>query len=658
MDLRDDTTPETLEWQATRVETADRHLSGLDARAEFERRVAAGIADARRYPVIRRGARWFQRRLLRPDADQPVVAVLASPTGAPRVLVDPNELSAQRGAMVALVDMWPSPDGRFLAYAVAEAGTEINELGILDVETGEVVDHGIEASIQNFTWRADSTGFWYSGREVIDGRFEFPLRHHRLGEAPGTPLAAPAGIMDPGIVVSPDDTYAALRSGNTEQRLDWIIRDGEVLPFLKDVPGGVMGEFHGDDLIAIVDDGAPRGRLVRIPVATAGDTSTWIELLPESSDVLRKVGIVDDVIVLGYLRDAASGLRILDRDGSLLDEIDLGEPGSIGAYPVGASHPGLPMFVTGEDEVSFVRSTFGSSWAIYRYVVSERRLEVLAPAEIERDDLVISTVTATSSDGAEVLAHVVHRADVDRSVPQPTLVYGYGGFCLAFLPAFDPSFNAWIDAGGVFVLTHLRGGSEFGADWWRQGTRDTKQLTFDDLYAVAEQLVAEGWTTTDRLVVKGESNGGLLTGVALVQRPDLWAAVVSDVPLLDLLEYHRDPLTYAIGRLEYGDPLDETEAEWLRAISPVHNVRPADYPATLVTGGANDPRCPVWHVRLFVDALESAQNGEAPILLKVYADQGHGAAGLGAASAKHADWLAFAAFHAGLRMPQPAAVAG
>jgi prolyl oligopeptidase len=191
--------------------------------------------------------------------------------------------------------------------------------------------------------------------------------------------------------------------------------------------------------------------------------------------------------------------------------------------------------------------------------------------------------------------------------------------------------------------------SEFGSEWWSQGTRETKQRTFDDLYAIAEQLIRDGWTTTDQLVVKGESNGGLLTGAAVAQRPDLWAAVVSDVPVLDLLGFHRDPLTYAIGRLEYGDPLDPAEAEWLRALSPVHNVGPADYPATLVTGGANDPRCPVWHIRVFVDELERAHTGESPILMKVYADQGHGPSGLAAASGKLADWLAFAAFHTGLR---------
>jgi prolyl oligopeptidase len=202
----------------------------------------------------------------------------------------------------------------------------------------------------------------------------------------------------------------------------------------------------------------------------------------------------------------------------------------------------------------------------------------------------------------------------------------------------------------VFVLPHLRGGSDFGAEWWRQGTRERKQNTFDDLFAIAQHLIDTGLTTSRQLAVKGESNGGLLAGAAIVQRPDLWAAVVADVPILDLLGMERDPLTYAIGRVEYGDPRNPVEADWLRAISPVDNVRPASHPAVLVTAGANDPRCPAWHSRVFVDRVERAQSGDAPILVRVYEDQGHGVAGLTATSGKEADWLAFVAAATGLEL--------
>lgn len=642
--------PESLTWQAERNAAAASLLAALPGRGDLAKRIAAHLTDTRLAPLHRRGDRWFQMAVLSAAAEQPAAVVRDSPTGDPRVLLDPNQLTAERGTPVVLLSIYPSPDGGTLACLVMEAGREINELHLIDVATGRTLPDELPWSLTSFCWLADSSGFWCAAREVIDGELRNPIYLHRLGTPPGAPLPAHGGIRDARPLTSSDGRYVALQTGNTEQRLDWLIQDGELRPFLRDVPGGFTAAFAGDDLLAIVDGDAPRGRLVRIPVATAGDTTTWVELLPESDDVLRSLAVVGDTIVLGYLRDAASGLRLLDREGAPLAEIPLPGAGVVSAYPYGASHPAVPMFTTGDDEVSFIHSSFEASWAVYRYVVSERRLETVTPPAAVLGGLTVSSFTATSTDGSPVLAHTVQRSDLDASVPQPTLVYGYGGFNMAYLPSFTAEHAAWIESGGVFVLAHLRGGSEFGADWWRQGTRDTKQLTFDDLYAVAEHLVETGVTTSKQLAVKGESNGGLLTAAAVVQRPDLWAAVVSDVPITDLIGFARDPLTYVVGKDEYGDPNDPREAEWLRALSPVHNVAPATYPAVLVTAGANDPRCPAWHARSLVGLLDAAQQGEAPILLRVYEDQGHAVTGLNEASNKHADWLAFVAAKTGLEI--------
>ena len=642
--------PESVAWQSDRDARATAFLESLPGRDVVAERVRANLTDTRLTPVCRRGGRWFQTAVLDPAAEQPVAVVRDAPTGPPRVLLDPNEISATRGKPVMLMATHPSPDGSMLACVLMEAGLEINELVLVDVQTGDVVPHEVPWNVINFAWLPDSSGFWCSARDVVDGALVCPVYRHVLGTEPGAAVPAPEALRDARPVVSADGRHVAVASGNTEQRLDWIVRDGRLEPFLAGVPGGVTGTFHGGDLIAVVDGGAPRGRLVRIPVATAADASTWTELLAESDDVLRYVEVVGDALVLGYLRDASSRLRLLTQDGELIEEVALPGDGVVSAYPVGASHPAIPMFVSGEDEISFVHSTFERSWGVYRYVVSERRLEVVVPPAIQLPNLVASTVAAVSADGAPLPTHVVHRADVDTTVPQPTLISGYGGFNLSFLPSFAPEHTAWLEAGGVLVLAHLRGGSEFGADWWRQGTRETKQRTFDDLFAVAELLLDSGRTTREQLAFKGESNGGLLAGAAIVQRPDLWAAVVADVPILDLLGFDRDPLTYLIGKDEYGDPRNPVEAEWLRDLSPVHNVRPADYPAVLVTVGANDPRCPAWHSRVFVDLLENAQSGPAPVLLRVYADQGHGASGLSQTSDKNADWLAFVADATGLKL--------
>jgi prolyl oligopeptidase len=642
--------PESNDWQDDQNARAVTYLAGLPGRDGLTEKVARHLVDLRMSPATRRGSRWFQTTTVDPSAEHPVEVVRDAPDGEPRVLVDPNELSAKRGEPVSLAWAEPSPDGSLLAFAVSAAGTEIYEMSVIDVETGALLPETLPWSAMGVSWLADSTGFWLSSREIADGVMRMPVYRHILGEAPGAEVPTPDGLMFPSPVVSDDGQHVVLVEGNTEPRMDWILRDGEFQPFLKEIPGGIAGRFLGDDLIAIVDDGAPRGRLVRIPVATAADVSTWTEIVGESDEVLRYVDVVGETIVLGSLRDAATRIRLIDGDGTTIDEVPLPGTGTACIIAVGAAHPLIPMFTTGDDEISFVFSTFELSPAVYRYGITDRRLEVVGAQPNRLAGLVVSTINATSADGVSVPAHVVHRADLDLSVPHPTLVYGYGGFNVAYLPSYLSEYATWVEAGGIYVLAHLRGGSELGADWWQGGRREHKQNTFNDLYAVAEQIVANGWTTPRQLAVKGESNGGLLTGAAIAQRPDLWAAVVSDVPIYDLLGMVRDPITFAIGHVEYGNPTDPVEAEWLRAINPVDNVKPADYPAILVTAGENDPRCPTWHARKFVDLVQRSHTGDAPILLRIYGGQGHGAAGLGATADKDADWLAFAAHATGLAL--------
>lgn len=650
-DLRHDSA-QSLAWQEVHNQRAAEHLRALEGFDLFRARILDRLVETRRSPVVRRGDRWFQQRVLDVTAENPVLTVRTGFTGVPRVLVDPNELSAKRGTPVQLLWSAPSPDGSVVAYAVMTGGNEIAEVSLLDVETGAVLPDVVPWSINaQVSWLPDGSRFWCSIRQVVDGVFSMPVRSFVLGQQEqSAPLELPPTSIFPRPEVSADGRYIAIASGNTEARLDHVLTADGVQPLLEGLPGGAMGRFVGDDLIAIVDGGSPRGRLVRIPVATSQDTGTWTELLSESDDVLRWLEVVGDRLILGYLRDAVSRVRVLDLSGVVVDELALPGEGVVGSVAAGAAHPSLPMFVTGDDEFSFVFSTFTTAPAVYRYVVSERRLEVVDAPVLELPGLTVRTIEATSADGVGVPAHVVHRADLDLTQPHPTLIHGYGGFNLAWLPSYLGLYAPWVEAGGIYVLPHLRGGSDFGADWWRAGMREHKQNTFNDLYAVAEQLVTLGWTTPGRLAVQGESNGGLLAGVAVTQRPDLWSAVVSDVPILDVLGMVADPLTYAIGRGEYGDPLDETEAAWLRAYSPFENVRPTDYPATLLIAGANDPRCPAWHARVFLERLAASQTGGDPVLLRVHHDQGHGAAGASATANKAAEWLALCAHHTGLRL--------
>jgi prolyl oligopeptidase len=646
-------TDDSLQWQAKHSLEAASYLRALpgfdDFRSILLGTIAAGVGS---YPPRRAGDRWFQRLRRNGDDDQVVLVVRTSPTGEPRVLVDPNALTAERGLRVSLAWFAPSPDGRLLAFGLTEAGTEVVAATVLDVATGAPLPDVIPWNITfEPAWMADGSGFYCSSRDLVDGVMRMSVYRFTIGQpAPDQAEALPE-VPFPAPMVSADGRYVAIRTGNTQPRTEYVRKDGgEWEPFLRDVPGAHLGEFCGDDYIAIVDADHPRGRVVRIPVATASDPSTWVELVPESDEVLRMVKIVAGRIVLGYLRAAACGVRVLDLDGQTVDEVDLPGTGVVDVWGSAYTQLLFPLFEVGAGEISFLFSTPTSSPALYRYSVDEGELEELVPSQLQIPGLVVDQIEATSRDGTRIPATVIYRSDLDLSGPRPTLIHGYGGYNVGLLRGFLGNHVPWASAGGILVLAHLRGGSELGADWWLQGRRERKQHTFDDLYAIAGELIRRNYTSPAHLAIEGASNGGTLTGAALVQRPDLWASVVSQVPQLDLLGFARDPVGYAIARVEYGDPLIPEEAQWLLRLSPRHNIKKGTaYPATLITAGGNDPRCPAWHARVMVAELQEATSGESPILLRTYGEQGHGAAGFTDVVEQAAEWLTFAAHHTGLK---------
>jgi len=655
----DSTTLETdndasLGWQREQDLAAEEALRSLPAYDAFHRRLQGALIGPMSTPQQRRGDRWFQQVRLRDDADQMVVGVRTSPTGELRVLVDPLELGKGRGEPVSVVWAEPSPNGATLAYALQVGGDEKTEIHLLDVASGaplpDVVTHDI---LFGFAWQPDSRGFYGTAKAIVEGRYETTIVRYVLGQpAPTGDEGAPEGLLFPFPVVSPDGRIVGTRCGNTEPRLEHIrIDDGEWTPFLRDVPGCHGGVFHEDTFIAVLDDQHPRGRLVSIPVTTPADRSTWTELVPEGDDVLRWVRVVDGRIVLGFVRDAAMGIRVLELDGTPVEELKLPGRGCIDVYASGFTQLNFPMFHEGEGEISFLYSTPTSSYAIWRYVVATGELTEVEPAKVKLDGLVVRQVVTTGTDGVPVPATLVHREDLDLSQPHPTLIHGYGGYSVGLIPSYRAIYTEFAKAGGVLALAHLRGGSEFGKDWWLAGRRDRKQQTFDDVYAIAEELIRLGITTPQQLAVEGGSNGGTMAGAAVTQRPDLFAAVVSHVPQLDCVNMDRDPVGFAICSVEYGNPAIPEERAWLAGYSPRQNIKAGvAYPATLVSAGANDPRCPVWHSRVFAHELRAATTGEAPVLLRAHADQGHGPSERGRALQQHAEWLAFVAHHTGLEV--------
>jgi prolyl oligopeptidase len=524
--------------------------------------------------------------------------------------------------------------------------------------TGEVLpDRILYTSFGCVAWLPDASGFYTNaGRDVdtVDARKR--ILFHRIGDdRAGEPAALEFRERFVAPQISADGRYVVAVESEVTPRPAYLLdreAGGDWRPFLRDLAGTVIiGVFVADEYVAISTEGAPRGRVVAIPVASPLDHSTWRELVPEGDGVMRGISLVGDKLVLAELLDGSSRIRIFSTDGALEEEVPLPGRGSVKLDGLWWGQMAIdPVIAAGDGEFSFVFSTFTAAPALYRYVVEERRLEELAAPASRLEGATVRHLSCTSSDGAEVRYDVVHRKDLDLSKPRPTLVYGYGGWNIAFVPIYLGRYAPFIDAGGVFVFAYLRGGGEFGIDWWHQGRLARKQRTFDDLYAVAEDMIARGLTTSELLAAAGASNGGLLAGAAAVQRPDLFRVVVSKVPLLDLLRYDRDPMG-SLFVIEYGDPRKPEDARVLAAYSPYHNIREGvDYPATLVVCGDQDVHCFPWHGRKFVARLQRATTSERPILLRIWEGYGHIAA-LVSEPWQTAEWLGFVMSELGMSPP-------
>ena len=340
------------------------------------------------------------------------------------------------------------------------------------------------------------------------------------------------------------------------------------------------------------------------------------------------MSFVGGKLVVADLISARSRIRIFSLEGQLEETVELPGEGTANVSGAWWGHIIIdPMVVAGADDFTFTFASYTRSPSVHRYDMRTRRLDEVREPQIELEDVTVEQMSCAGRDGAAVTFWVVRRSD--SAQPAPAMIYGYGGWNIAFVPTYLGVFAPFVEAGGTMVFANLRGGGEYGSDWWHAGRLARKQTTYDDLYAVAESLIESGAVDRDRVAVAGASNGGLLTGVAVTQRPDLFRAVVSPVPLLDLMRYTRDAYTAECTE-EYGDPRDPEEAAWVYAYSPYHNVRDGEsYPATLVICGEEDVRCPTWHGRKTVARLQQATTSDAPILLRVWPGAGHLAGVLG-----------------------------
>jgi prolyl oligopeptidase len=637
----EDDSQEALEWQQAQDQTAAARLHAWPGYAKLVESLGPRLGSQLVFAPHERGGRWF--RLASTDGGLGLV-VSDEPVGAGTVLVDPGRRT---------LDWWyPSPDGRYVAYGLSEGGDEQSVLHVVETDSGRVRDEIPFTSFGRVAWLPDSTGFYFNGNRAPDPMdAQKHIWFHRIGEPTPTepePVASREEFVFPQI--SPDGRWLAQCPSEIESRPDHVLdrETGEWRPFLRDRTGVFVGEFVGDEYVCITTEGSSHGRIVAIPVDAGDDPPRWRELLPESKAVLRDVRHIAGRLVVSALVDAHSRITIHDLDGVQLAEVPMPGEGAAADHAASWGHAIIdPLVASASDSFTFAFSNHTRSGAIYRYVLDPGELQELTEPEFDlRDQVAVRRLETTSSDGEPVRMWVVQRRDLS-SEQRPTLLYGYGGWNVAFLPVWCGALTTLLDAGCALAFVNLRGGGEFGGDQWQQGRLARKQQTFDDLYAAAEALVAEGVATRDRLAVAGASNGGLLAAAAVTQRPDLWRVVVPLVPLTDMLRSTRNPYLAQYTE-EYGDPFDPDDARVLAAYSPVHNARAGtSYPATLVVCGGDDIRCPPWQGRKLVAALQNANAGEHPVLLRVWPGAAHMTGVLGSAE-QTAEWLGFVMAELGL----------
>ncbi len=626
--LEDGSSAEARIWVESQNAYTRKILDARPGRGATRDRLARLLSIGTLTAPTPRGSRYFYTRR-EGEQNQPILYVRDSLVGKDRVLVDPNALSADG---TAAIDWWyPSVDGSLLAYGVSLSGDEKSTLHVLDVKTGKALEDVIpHTRYCSLGWLADNSGFYYTRYpapgEVPAGQENYN-RHvffHRLGgdwaKDPAIFGAArkPEEIIE--FSVSPDGRYMVVWVLEGWSRSDLYVKDlktegSPFVPVAEKIDALFQGEVVDGTLYLLTNWEAPRYRLFAVDPKKPG-RAAWKPLIPQTDAVLSEVHVVGGRILALYLKDAASRLTVFGGDGKKVRDIALPSLGTI--EKVDGRHDGQEAF--------FGFSSYTVPPSVYRYDLKTGAVTLWEQVRtgLDLSGLDVDQVFYRSKDGTRVPMFVVHRKGLRLDGGNPTVLYGYGGFNISLTPAFSRAVVLWLERGGIYAVANLRGGGEYGEDWHRAGMLDRKQNVFDDFIAAASWRVEQKYTRPDRLAIYGGSNGGLLVGAALTQRPDLFRAVVCAVPLLDMLRYEN----FQIARLwvpEYGSAANETQFRVLRAYSPYHNVKDGTaYPAVLLEAAESDSRVDPMHARKMAARLQKATSSKQPVLLRIETKAGHG----------------------------------
>jgi prolyl oligopeptidase len=632
--LENGNSSETQKWVEQEMSYTRGMLDRLSGRGVLHKRLTELLSIGSVTQPVIAGRHYFYTRR-EGMQNQPILYVREGLNGPDRPLVDANQLAAD--GTIALDWFQPSENGKYVAYGTSPSGSEMSTLHIIETKTGTVLPDTIERTrAASIAWRLDNTGFYYTRypkKGDVPAGQEMYNRHvfyHELGDDPNDDDKLIFGegrdAEDwPSVNLSNDGRWLLINVSQGWTRSELFLMDVKKgTPPTRITTGKNFlygGEVYNDKLYVTTNEDAPR---YRVFVADAGnyDREAWKELIPQADAVLQGTAVFGGKLFAQYEQNASSQLRIFDLDGKKLNDLPLPAIGTV--FGSGGRWD--------RDEIFYGFQSFTFAPSIYRYDLKGGSTSLWTKVDAPSIDPAAFEVNQEwfkSKDGTRVPMFVVHKKGIQKNGKNPTLLTAYGGFNVSLTPSFSRTAYLWMEHGGVFAVANLRGGAEFGEDWHRAGMLDKKQNVFDDMIAAAEYLIAEKYTDKNHLAIQGGSNGGLLMGAMMTQRPDLFRAVVCQVPLLDMLHYQ----DFQIAKLwipEYGTSENAEQFKWLYAYSPYHHVKAGtEYPAILFMTADTDTRVDPMHAKKMAALMQAeAKNGAShtrPILLRIESKAGHGA---------------------------------
>ena len=624
--LEDDTSAKTAAWVEAENTITNAYLSKIPFRQKLLKRLTE-VANYEKLSAPRKHhGRWY---FYKNDGlqNQYVMYVMDQLGGTPRVFLDPNKLSTD--GTVALQGVYFSNNGKYAAYTISRSGSDWQEFYVIDLKTGQLTTDHIEwAKFSGAAWQGD--GFYYSaydaptqGKEFSNVNEGMKIYYHKIGTPQSDDVLFYQNPAQPKrfytVSVNEEETMMFLYedgagAGNTLFVRDLRKPNSQFIQMTADMDYRYTPLYtEGEKIYLFTNYGAPRNRIMTADIKRPG-INDWQELIAEQQNVLNNADVINRQLILTYSQDASDHAYLYGLDGRQIREVKLPSVGSVGF--TGDEH---------EPECFYTFTSFTVPGTIYRYdlATGESTLYAKPNVKFQQEDYTSEQVFFQSKDGTRIPMFLTYKKNVKS--PRPVYLYGYGGFNIALVPSFSANRIPFLEQGGIYAQVTLRGGSEYGEEWHLAGTKMQKQNVFDDFIAAAEWLIREGYTTNEKIAIVGGSNGGLLVGACMTQRPDLFRVAIPQVGVMDMLRYHK----FTIGwnwASDYGTSEDSREMfEYLRGYSPLHNLKPGtSYPATLVTTADHDDRVVPAHSFKFAATLQECHKGTNPVLIRIDTKAGHG----------------------------------